>query len=321
MAALTNCTVSGNSATKGGGLYNIAVEEEIPTRLTDTIVARNTDGSRQSDIAVKTTVAGSYNLVGTVGTGGLTNGVDGNIVGVTNPGLASLGNYGGLTQTIALLPGSPAIDAGTSGSGIPSTDQRGKPRVGAVDIGAFESQGFTLTPVAGSTPQKTPVNTAFANPLAVVVTAKNPVEPVVGGTVTFTAPATGASTRLSSPNPVTIGSNGQASVSAVVNATAGSYTVTASTAGAASIAFDLTNTAASSAIEVASDPAPRAKGSPSSPLEPVVPASSRGPATVSLDLVDQVLGALANDTTVGVRLDDLALDPVGPRGHRSRAAS
>ena len=41
-------------------------------------------------------------------------GVDGNLVGVANPGLAPLGNYGGPTQTIALLPGSPAIDAGTS---------------------------------------------------------------------------------------------------------------------------------------------------------------------------------------------------------------
>ena len=69
----------------------------------------------------------------------------GTIAQPLNPVLAPLGNYGGPTQTMALLPGSPAIDAGTSGPGIPATDQRGLGRVGAVDIGAFESQGFTFT--------------------------------------------------------------------------------------------------------------------------------------------------------------------------------
>ena len=54
--------------------------------------------------------------------------------------LAHLGDYGGPTETLALLPGSPAIDAGTT-TNAPSSDQRGFARVGAVDIGAFESQG------------------------------------------------------------------------------------------------------------------------------------------------------------------------------------
>ena len=56
-----------------------------------------------------------------------------------------------------LLPGSPAIGGGNVAlvpTGI-STDQRGNPRLlnGKVDIGAFESQGFTLTVTTGSTPQ------------------------------------------------------------------------------------------------------------------------------------------------------------------------
>ena len=55
------------------------------------------------------------------------------------------------------------------------------------DIGAFQSQGFTLTPVAGSTPQSSAIGTAFVYPLAVTVTANNPVEPVDGGVVTFVA--------------------------------------------------------------------------------------------------------------------------------------
>jgi alpha-tubulin suppressor-like RCC1 family protein len=66
------------------------------------------------------------------------------------PQLAPLGNYGGPTQTMPPLPGSPAIDACTNGtsftndSGVifttPATDQRGFPRpLGlAPDIGAVE---------------------------------------------------------------------------------------------------------------------------------------------------------------------------------------
>ncbi len=56
-----------------------------------------------------------------------------------NPDLAPLGNYGGLTPTMAMLPGSPAIDAADPAD-FPATDQRGRPRPfgAAPDIGAFE---------------------------------------------------------------------------------------------------------------------------------------------------------------------------------------
>jgi len=65
--------------------------------------------------------------------------------------LGPLQNNGGPTQTQALLPGSPAVDAGnpngcTDGSGnLLKTDQRGAPRpdpedTGGCDIGAFEKQ-------------------------------------------------------------------------------------------------------------------------------------------------------------------------------------
>ena len=142
---------------------------------------------------------------------------------------------------MALLPGSPAIDAGTSGAGIPTTDQRGLGRVGAVDIGAFESQGFTLTPVAGSTPQTAKIGTAFANPLAVTVTANNPIEPVNGGVVSFVAnrAVTGATAILLAPSAVIAG--GQAAVTAAPNNVVGSYTVVASATGSSPASFALTN--------------------------------------------------------------------------------
>ena len=56
-----------------------------------------------------------------------------------DPLLAPLADNGGLTPTMALLPSSPAIDAGDE-SACPPTDQRGvtRPQGLACDIGAFE---------------------------------------------------------------------------------------------------------------------------------------------------------------------------------------
>jgi hypothetical protein len=163
---VTNSTLAGNSSGPphgadeavggGGGIwvsrYNSAVT------LRNTLVARNTltDGVTPSDINgggfVDTTDSWN-NLIGTGGSGGLADGVQGNRVGVIDPGLAPLGDYGGPTQTMALLPGSPALDAGNNAFVAPGeTDQRGRPRNsgGTVDIGAFESQqGLPPPPIGG----------------------------------------------------------------------------------------------------------------------------------------------------------------------------
>jgi hypothetical protein len=57
----------------------------------------------------------------------------------TDPKLSALGDHGGPTLTLALLWGSPAIDAG-SDADCPLTDQRGRtrPALAHCDIGAFE---------------------------------------------------------------------------------------------------------------------------------------------------------------------------------------
>ncbi len=119
---LNACTISGNSATSGGGLYNYGSADAT---LDNTIVANSSTGG---DIAG--TVAGSNNLIDdATSSGGLTNQVNGNLVGV-NPMLGVLRNNGGPTQTMALLPVSPAINAGASAL-VPAfltTDQRGAPR-------------------------------------------------------------------------------------------------------------------------------------------------------------------------------------------------
>jgi parallel beta-helix repeat protein len=240
---LSACTIANNTAATGGGIDNAA---DGSATLEDTIVAANVaPGGSPSDIGGSNAVgvAGTYDLVGTGGSGGLAGGT-GNIILTSLVGLelAPLGHYGGPTPTIPLLPGSLAIGTGTVIPGI-STDQRGEPLSASVDIGAFQSQGFTLTVVAGSTPQATITGTAFANPLAVTVTAIDPIEPVAGGVVNFTVnPApNGASASLSAAT-ATIGSDGSAQVTATANSVAGSFTVTASGIGPASTAsFSLKN--------------------------------------------------------------------------------
>jgi hypothetical protein len=214
---LINCTVSGNSAVYGGGLFDLFTS---PATLTNTIVAGNSGGDIFGDIS------GSNN-----------------IIGVADPGLAPLGDYGGPTQTMALLPGSPAIDAGTS-TGAPTTDQRGiaRPPGGAVDIGAYESRGFSLAAVPGTTPQSAAVNEDFGTQLGVQLNETGG-SPLPGAAVTFTAPGSGASATFSPVAPTTDAS-GQAKVTATANATVGGpYTVTATVAGLATTAsFSLTNT-------------------------------------------------------------------------------
>jgi probable HAF family extracellular repeat protein len=145
---IINSTITNNRAdpegqgfSGGGGLEIWAFANPS---LTNTLVAGNFTGTGTTPSDIDGPVSGSYNLIGTGGSGGLIDGVNGNIVGINpaNLHLAPLANYGGPTETHALLPGSPAVNAG-SNSLIPTgvtTDQRGLPRVVAsnVDIGALE---------------------------------------------------------------------------------------------------------------------------------------------------------------------------------------
>ena len=125
---------------------------------------------------------------------------------------------------MALLPGSPAIDKG-SNSLIPSgvtTDQRGVRSIvnSTVDIGAVESQGYTLA-VTGGNSQTTNATTAFSSPLAVTVAPINASDPVNGGLVTFAAPGRGR--RLTPSTTSATIASGSASVTATANNTVGTF--------------------------------------------------------------------------------------------------
>ena len=227
---VSNSTFSGNTAAQGGrGIFNLgdSIFHSYSSTTATATITNSIIG--QSDTAVQdftgtnlglgtNTTAGSGDLIRTA------SGFAGTVASTADPLLNPLGKFGGLTQTMALLPGSPAINAGTS-NGAPSTDQRGNGRVGNVDIGAFESTGFTVTVASGSG-QSTGVSTSFAAPLVATITAVNPSEPVAGGLVTFVPPGSGASAAISG-SPATISANGTASVIATANGTVGNYTVSA----------------------------------------------------------------------------------------------
>ena len=136
---LTHCTLSGNSALQGGGgIYhsnNLAA-----LTLTNCIVAGNT-----APFGADVNFRGNFirqgnNLIQSVFNSGA--GTDSGPAALTaDPRLAPLANYGGLTPTMALRPGSPARN--TAVASTATADQRGFPLVGLPDIGAYEAGTLT----------------------------------------------------------------------------------------------------------------------------------------------------------------------------------
>jgi hypothetical protein len=111
---VVNCTITGNTALRGSGIVTSGSVNQGETVILNTLVAGNS-GPNFFKSGANATLTDRGNNLDSDGTSGLANGVNGNKVGTSgsplNALLAPLGNYGGPTQTIALLPGSPAIDA------------------------------------------------------------------------------------------------------------------------------------------------------------------------------------------------------------------
>ncbi len=168
----------------------------------------------------------------------------------------------GLGACAGMIAGAPARAAGESG-GSPSES-------GATGTGTSNCPSPNppnqLTLVAG-TPQTTTLDTPFASGLQVALSNSDgcPVTGAAGVAVTFSAPAAGASGRFSASdsNTVTVGADSSGSVAAppfTANATAGSYTVAASSQYG-SVSFSLTNTAAGVPAQLTAIPLKRRSAS------------------------------------------------------------
>jgi predicted outer membrane repeat protein len=167
VATIANSTIVGNSipsSGEGSGVYLQPPGGDSGTTAPGTvtflndIVAGNLIGSViGDDVDIDSNPAGSYNtslsaynIIGDGDSFNLTNGVNGNQVGTRanpiDPLLGPLQDNGGPTQTMAPLPGSPALGAGSTVN-APATDQRGLPRVvnGLIDIGAYQTSVAPLT--------------------------------------------------------------------------------------------------------------------------------------------------------------------------------
>ncbi len=137
---LTSSTLSLNTATAGGAGQAINSVNSLPVVLNNDIIANNSGAGHNFDGNAPT---GSNNIFGdSNSTGSLTN----TIIG--DPQLAPLANNGSPNQTMALLPNSPAINAGNPATASVN-DERGLVRFGNSDIGAFEYQ-FKVTTTADS---------------------------------------------------------------------------------------------------------------------------------------------------------------------------
>lgn len=141
-ATIANCTITCNTAVTGGGVGG-------STSLSNSILSANGGGNCAADnVFGGFPFDGGHNIEDGSGCGfGPTS------LSSTDPLLdpVGLGDNGGPTRTIALLPGSPAVDAADASvcaaPPVNNHDQRGiaRPQGAGCDIGAFELKGYTLT--------------------------------------------------------------------------------------------------------------------------------------------------------------------------------
>jgi hypothetical protein len=137
-------TIAGNTASLIGGISNGNPDATWPATLNmrNTILAGNTDGYGWPDDLYGSLASSGYNLIGdgSWGDGFAATDLVGTDDAPIDPQLGPLQDNGGPTQTMAVLAGSPALNAGDP-SQLGAKDQRGVVRTGGVTIGAYQDSG------------------------------------------------------------------------------------------------------------------------------------------------------------------------------------
>jgi len=165
-ATITNSTFNGNSASDPGGVGGI-YNNLGGLNLLNTIIANSTNGDCINSfgsigIEKNNLITGFYHEACDI-----VDGANGSITG-SAANLDALADNGGPTQTIALLSGSPAIDAGDAATcaapPVSGKDQRGvtRPQGAGCDIGAYEF-GAEIPVVTASNPSANAVLTSLSS--------------------------------------------------------------------------------------------------------------------------------------------------------------
>jgi hypothetical protein len=167
----TNQAIGGSSLhagmATGGGVYNQGLLQTRDTLLVRNMV--NGPGTNSGPDLAGDLGSLGHNLIGNSQGG---SGFDATDLLDVDPLLGPLQDNGGPTETMALLPGSPAIGAGDK-TGHPRWDQRGRPYHRVVnhrlDIGAFEVQSADPDPSAPANGRgEEPLLTALISGLALL---------------------------------------------------------------------------------------------------------------------------------------------------------
>src|SRR6185437_11681423 len=133
-------------------LFGAAITSDAgatPT-LDNCIVGRTTGLAAAPVTDLKTNVFSTFRFLGNnliQNTNGLAGLALSHVIAGVDPMLGPLADNGGPTPTCAVLPGSPAWNAGAYSEATFSTDQRGYPRIrgSAPDLGAYELSFNSIT--------------------------------------------------------------------------------------------------------------------------------------------------------------------------------
>ena len=220
---LVGDTVVGNTVTtgSGGGISGSATTGPVRVKVDGTILSGNTEAGVESDLSISGTAAldsRGYNIYGQNGAAGgftgtgtdilLADGIDSILQ--TSAGAPVLENNGGPTKTIALIPGSIALNAGNPAD-LGTTDQRGIVRGSplaftgtAPDIGAYEAQFISIH----ADDQTITYGTASPTPTYTITNGPVNAASFVSGSVAYITPEINAGTYTGDIGPGTVAVSG-----------------------------------------------------------------------------------------------------------------
>ncbi|MCA9111997.1 MAG: hypothetical protein KDA52_18740, partial [Planctomycetaceae bacterium] len=221
---LTNSTLSGNTGSIGGAISNSSTLNLYSTTIADnharnigggvystgtsnvenTIIGDNTSDGNGPDVNGAINSLGHNLITDTTDSTGF--GATGDLLNMS-PQLSPLANFGGLTESHNLLPGSPAIDSASNATS-PVTDQRGIPRpqgigfdIGAVELAPpliVEIDQTTISEGDGATATTVTITrtTDNSDSLDVILTSSDTSEATIVGTATIPAGESSVSVEI-----------------------------------------------------------------------------------------------------------------------------